>query len=71
MKIKVAQLQSAVQIPGVFVTEMTLSDDKVKGIQMEWTASGLIVEVKGRKGIIPLANIKIGIIDEEQPKKVK
>lgn len=62
--VKVAFLHQTVQIPGVFGGEKTLSDQRIPGIKMTYTPHGIVVEVKGLKGIVPLANVAIAVLDE-------
>lgn len=54
-----AMLHSSIMIPGTGRTESTLNQVKVPGIKMEWIRNeGLLIEARGRKTLIPSANVK-------------
>lgn len=52
-----AALHQSIQIPGGVAAEKTLSDFKYPGIQMAWTPVGLLAKIKGKKVMIPSANV--------------
>lgn len=67
MKVKRAHLQSAVVLPGVKTTEETLSEQRTPGIRMEMLDHGLLVTIKEEQAFIPSTNVKIMILDQQDP----
>lgn len=73
MKIKLAYLQAAVQIPAVMVTESTLSSSKIPGLEMDYSPIGLLITVKGQRALIPSTNVKVMVLADDEveaPKEV-
>lgn len=59
-KVTTALLHAGTMLPAGAGTETTLSDHRVKGIKMNWVPKeGLLIEVKGKKALIPPASLKI------------
>jgi hypothetical protein len=66
--LKLVFLQSAVSIPGGELnTDSTLSQEKCKNLEaMEWRPEGLFLHLKsGKIAIVPHANVKIALIDNQ------
>lgn len=62
LPIELAFVHQAVQIPGKFASERTLSNAKVPGLKMEWLPSGLVLKVKGATAIVPAANVAVAVL---------
>lgn len=58
-EIKLAYLQSAVTIPGLFSTMTTLDEVKTPKLRMRLVARGLLVTQDNVTAFIPQTNIKI------------
>ncbi len=57
--VEIAFLQAGTQLPGGRL-ETTLSTHRVPGIKMYWQKQeGLLVDIGGKRGLIPSANFKI------------
>ena len=65
MPIKLAFLHQALTWPGVTGSEKTISDAKIKGIKMSITPQGLLLEVKGKKCIVPHTNVVNYVLPDE------
>lgn len=64
--VKSAYLQSSVLIPGTtLANETTLVKERHSGLKMTYTADGLHVEQRGFKGIIPLANVRNVVLENQ------
>lgn len=75
--VKTAHLHAAVMMAGVIGGEKTLSEFRVKGIQMWDGGETLYVKVKGRWGGVPKANIALmeydmdGTVETTKPNRPK
>lgn len=56
-EIKLAFLHQAITWPGVAGSEKTISAAKIKGLKMYLVGEGLVLECKGKKSLVPYANI--------------
>lgn len=65
--IESANLQSATMIPGG-KTEVSLNQNRVPGIKLSWIeGDSLVVEYRGGRSRIPLANVKIANEFKKKP----
>lgn len=57
IEVKYAYLHQSITWPGVSGSEKTISDQRIKGVKMYVTTHGLMLLSKGKKCLIPHANV--------------
>lgn len=64
LPILIAFVHQTIVVPGVIGSEKTLSKAKIPTIEMAWAPQGLLAKAKGKRFIVPPANVVVAVLED-------